>query len=182
MNAYEIPTPASAELLSQLSCGVVRVGIYPGHDAHPGCAACVIENADGLKVRVFPSQHSLEAKFEVFPLQFSDDLPRADDILWKPLTLNAPVTATLLFTEEWLDPDAICGPSYGQFPVLQCQGPVGSAPPSASAVCRYTGGVEIIGEGDQGIFMASGSFPLTLHVDNLANDEKIVRRNYRGAA
>jgi hypothetical protein len=182
MNFYEIPVPSDRHLLSRLSAGVVRVGVFPAHQRNPGCSWCVLEPVHGSKVRIFPSQQDLEFKFEVFPLGISGEIPHPDRIVWRSLMIEGPVTTTLLYTEEWLDPEIRCGPSYGQNPIMQCQGPIGSAPPSATAVCRYVGGVELVGANGRSIFIATGSFPFTLHVGDVTEDERTVRQHYCGAA
>jgi hypothetical protein len=142
----------------------------------------VLEATDGSVVHVFPSQQDLEFKFEVFPLGISVEAPPTDGVKWRPVALAAPVKVTLLETEEWLDPDVPCDGALGQDPIMQCQGAVGTASRSAKAVCRYIGGIELIGANGRSMFIATASFPYTLHVESIAEDERVSRANYRSAA
>jgi hypothetical protein len=142
----------------------------------------VLEVADGSIVHIFPSQQDLESKFEVFPLGISVEAPRLDRVEWKPAILAAPVAVTLQETDEWLDPDVPCEGAMGENPIIQCQGVSGSASRSATAVCRYIGGIELTGANGRTMFIATASFPYTLHVEGIAEDERVSRANYRSAA
>ena len=183
MRSYLVPASEELRLLLQcLEGGVARVGVRPNHPAHPGCAGCAIESSDGLIIEIFPEQSDLEFKFEVFPIGASQGQAETGDIKWTDVDLSAPVTVSLLETEDWLDSEIPCKNAIGGSPIMQCQGDIGSAPPSADAVCRYVGGVELIGANGPSIFIATGAFPFTLHVAGIAEDRDVQRQHYRVAA
>lgn len=182
MNVYSVPpSRETIDTLRAIEGGVRRVGIVKGHAAHPGCAACLVETVDGSIVHLSPSQHDLEFKFEVFPLE-AKIAESEGDIEWGGINLIAPVTVSLLQTEEWLDPSVPCGKTVGENPIMQCQGVPGSAPNSATAVCRYVGGVSLLGKDGVSLFIATASFPYTLHVQGIAEDDRVSYSSYRPLA
>ena len=183
MRSYSVPAPEELRNLQQhLVGGLARVGIRRGHAAHPGCALCSLESSDGAFIEVYPDQSDLEFKFEVFPIGVSRGRTRPDDLNWTNVGFSAPVMVSLLETEEWLDPEIQCKDAIGENPILQNQGIVGSAPPSAVAVCRHIGSVELVGANGRNIFIATAPFPLTLHVSGLAEDKDVQRKHYRVSA
>ena len=101
MRSYNVPaSQETVEALQLLSYGVVRIGIRPGHPAHPGCDSCVLEISDGTFIGISAGQHDLEFKFEVFPLEASALGTVSEGTEWHPVVLPAPVRVSLLQTED----------------------------------------------------------------------------------
>lgn len=179
MRSYSLPASQSTlDTVGRSASDVARIGICPGHSAHPGCDYCVLETSSGSRIGVFAGQHDLEHRFEVFPIEVAPDPVVPDDTEWHHLSLHAPIRVSLLRTEDWLDPSIPCDGALGRNPVAQLQGKPGSAPASAIAACQYVGGLEFEGSGAKSIFIATATFPLTLHVSGLAEDSGIDREDY----
>jgi hypothetical protein len=117
--------------------------------------------------------------FEVFPIFASIRFSvQATDEL--PVTLAPPIRVTLLQTESWLDPVAPTPAEglLGSDPIAQFVGRPGTVPPTASATCRYVGGVEIADSNETKLLIATGTFPYSLHVLGFYEDPHFRREDY----
>ena len=148
---------------------------------HPGCAACIVTAADGTLVDLLAFEYYVGPRFEVFPLK-AEITTGKGTIDQYAVDLAAPVAITFQETEEWLDPTVPCGKTIGNDPIMQCQGPPGSASESAVAACRHIGGVELRGSNGSALFIATATFPHSLHVQGYAEDERFNRDAYVPAA
>lgn len=175
-------TPETLSALQSLETGVVGLAIIRGHPAHPGCWGCVLETSQGAYIKVYASEAMPAHRFEVFPLaaKLLDTCP--ESAIRHSVFLSAPVLVTPLSTQEWLDPLLLCPGAMGQNPIMQCKGPPGSAPSSASQTCTYVGGIKVRGANDAEIFIATANFPLTIHVQGLAEDPDLDQDDYQVAA
>ena len=180
MNSYVVPhDPETIAALDLLSAGVASIELAKNFSHSKDCFSCCLEIADGRWVQLQATGEDLEFKFEVFPLHGRPvATPRAGE--HHALALTAPVKVTPLVTESWLDPAAPTGPTLGSDPVMQFVGQPGSAPDTASATCRYIGGVELAGANGNTLVIATGSFPYSLHVSGFYEDRFFRRGAYVG--
>ena len=143
MNSYVIPpSPEISGVLRLLEAGVRRVGVAVEHPAHPGCDSCELEGYDGIRVRLYACQQTLEERFEVFPI-CAGVSESVRPMKWTPLQLVPPVTVTLLETEERITP------------FLPCQDTLEGAPREVVARCRYVGAVRLSGANGTSLFVAT---------------------------
>jgi len=180
MNSYAIPNDAETiATLRLLSSGVVSIELAKDFPYSKDCHSCCIELADGHWIQLRATGEDLEFKFEVFPLHARLVVaPRTGER--HDFVLTAPATVTPLATESWLDSAAPTGPTLGSDPIAQFVGQPGSAPATASATCRYIGGVELVGANGRTLAVATGAFPYSLHVSGFYEDPSFRRNDYVG--
>ena len=180
MNNYVVPNnPETLAALDLLSGGVVSIELAKDFPHSKDCYSCCLEMPDGRWVQLQATGEDLEFKFEVFPLHArAVAAPRTGE--HHSLVLAAPVKVIPLATESWLDPAAPTGPTLGSDPIMQFVGVPGSAAATASAKCRYTGGVELVGSNGITLVIATGSFPYSLHVSGFYEDSSFQRSSYVG--
>jgi hypothetical protein len=180
MSNYAIPYDnETLTALRRLADGVISVGIAKDFPHSNFCTACFLEISAGSWIQIQASEEGLEFKFEVFPLN-ARHVKETNMGEEYSLALTAPVTVIPLVADSWLDPTAPTGPSLGSDPVMQFVGLPGSAPSTASAVCHYLGGVELVGANGQSLVVATGSFPYSMHVSGLYEDAFFDRNHYAG--
>lgn len=178
MPHYVVP-PDSETLraLHALTAGVIGVGARRDMPQLPGCSSCELETAEGVLVHLFPASRDLEFKFEVFPLQ-ARVVREARHSERRPIEISAPVKVSPLQTYSWLEPGATQGESLGNNPIAQFTGPRSRLSANASASCSYVGAVELLGSNGASLVVATGTFPLTLHVQGIYEDEHFRRSDY----
>ena len=178
MNTYSIPpSQGILNVIPILESGITLVGVIPFNTEHPGCAGCFLEVKDGSIIEFLPSEESLEHKFEVYPLE-ARIVDTPNNVEWHNIEINSPLTVTLLKTEDWLDPGIECVDTIGKNPIMQCQGPVGTAPETASAVCCYIGGLRMTGTSDNDIFISTTGLSYGIHLKDFANDKRVNESNF----
>jgi hypothetical protein len=182
MNCYEIPRdPETLATLELLSSGVKAIGFVKDFPHFKSCSACLLQLLDGSWVELVASDESLEFKFEVFPL-VARVVAAPNENEQHAISLAGPVGVTPLETESWIDPGApVDHPTLGSDPVAQFVGLPGTVPDSASATCRYLGGVELIGANGNSLVIATASFPYHMHVSGYYEDQFFDRAAYRSA-
>lgn len=180
MNTYAVPYERETlAALRKLADGVTSVGISKDFPHSKSCTSCFLETIGGDWIQIQASEEGLEFKFEVFPV-YARQVTEARMDEQSPLVLSAPVTVIPLIADSWLDPTAPTGPTLGSDPVMQFVGQPGSAPSTASAVCHYLGGVELVGANGRSLVVATGSFPYSMHVSGLYEDAFFDRNHYAG--
>lgn len=178
MNRYTLePDPRTLTTLEWLAEGVVSAASYRAFPHFARCERLFLQCADGRWVELAACGEDLEFKFEVFtliaqPAEHMDPNERHD------LVLSAPLQVAPLLTESWLEPAQPTGPTLGSNPVAQFIGAPGSAPESASAVCRYLGGVRLRDARGVDVVVATASFPYDLHVTGISNDPEFCQSSY----
>jgi hypothetical protein len=178
MNRYSVPPEdETLNVLRLLKQGVTSVSFRKDFPSSPWPNQCQLQLADGRYVLLEAGGEDLEFKFEVFPLyaRLASSVEATDA---SDLAFEAPVAVTLLETESWLDPAAPTGETLGTNAVSQFNGSPGSAPSTASATCRYFGGVELIGASGKRLVIATGSFPYSMHVEGVYEDQFFNRADY----
>jgi hypothetical protein len=178
MKRYLVPNdPETLAALSLLSTGVVSIELAKDFSHSHDCHSCCLELEGGRWIQLQATGEDLEYKFEVFPLHARQvDAPRTGER--HAISLTAPVAVTPLATESWLDPIAPTGPTLGSDPVSQFVGLPSSVPSTASASCRYVGGVELKGANGITLVVATGGFPYSLHVSGFYEDRGFRRGDY----
>jgi hypothetical protein len=180
MNTYAVPYERETlAALRRLADGVISIGIAKDFPHSKDCTACYLETAAGSWIQLQATEEGLEFKFEVFPLQ-ARHVTETKMEEQHPLILTSPVTVTPLVADSWLDSTAPTGPTVGSDPVMQFVGQPGSAPSTASAICHYLGGVELVGANGQSLVVATGSFPYSMHVSGFNEDTFFNRNHYVG--
>jgi len=178
MNHYSVPVDQETlAALYELRSGVISAATFKDFPHFAQCSAICLELADGRWIALQAQGEDLEFKFEVFALQ-ARIAERPGHMEHHSIELAAPVTVTPLLTESWLDPSLPTGPTIGSDPIVQCVGVSGSAPATASATCRYLGGVELKAADGSALVVATGGFPYTLHVTGLSEDSGFSRSDY----
>ena len=144
----------------------------------PGCSSCELESVNGDLICVYAGQKDLEFKFEAFPLEAAVVTDaKANESL--AVRLSGPVEVMLLETELWFDPTIPTeGATVGSNPVVVGNSAPGQSPPSATAICNYVGAVELRAANGESLMLATGSFPLTLHVGGFYEDSYFERTQY----
>ena len=182
MNSYDLPPdPATLAMLSSLAGGIVAAASYRSFPHFAKCSQLYLKCTDGRWVELAAYGEDLEFKFEVFALA-ARPAERMNPTDWHDLVLKAPVKVTPLVTESWLDPALTTGPTLGSDPVVQCLGAPGSASPSASAVCRYMGGVRLLDSEGRTFFVATSGFPYDLHATGFSEDLEFRESDYVATA
>lgn len=180
MNHYTVPHDQEAlAALQHLSAGVVAIGFAKDFPDFKSCTACFLQTPDRVWVELAARGEDLEFKFEVFSLAARVvATPRIDE--QRTISLSKPISVTPLETESWLDPAApIDQPTLGSDPVMQFVGYPGTAPDTASATCRYLGGVELTGANGCALVIATANFPYNMHVSGYYEDQSFDRAAYR---
>lgn len=171
------PDPETLRALQVLTAGVTAVGVMRDVPQLPGCSYCELETAEGALVHLFPTSKDLQFKFEVFPLQ-ARVVREAKHSERRLVEISAPVKVSPLQTHSWLVPGVAQGEALGADPVAQFTGPRSRLSASASASCSYVGAVELQGSNGASLIVATGTFPLTMHVKGLYEDEHFRRSDY----
>ena len=181
MNSYNLaPDPETLATLQWLTNGVVSASSYRAFPHFAKCTQLFLQCADGRWVELAACGEDLEFKFEVFTLRVRP-AERMSPTEHHDLVLAAPVEVIPLLTEDWLDPAVPAGPTLGSDPIVQCVGAPGSASGSASAVCRYLGGVRLRDATGVTMFVATSGFPYDLHVTGISDDPEFRESNYVAA-
>jgi hypothetical protein len=164
MRRYTVDTPESLfEALRSSHSGIRRVVTSPFGPNVPGVGIVHLELADDRWLAIAAGREGLESRFEVFPITVAlADRPVSSD-LEASLDMSAPVSFSVLETEDWLDPSVKCNGALGSDPIAQCQGYPGTAPPTASASCRYAGGVRFCSADGARLMVATLAFPYSLY-------------------
>ena len=179
MNRYRLSLqPETLVALRRLHTGIRSIAISPGHPRHPGCSACYFETVTGDIVKILSESRDLEFKFEVFTLEAKLEAG-PDDLNWELLDWVGPITVTLLETDEWIESTARSGEAIGANPVEQIRDHLSRVPATASAACVYVGGIEVTNSEGGRLFLATGGFPLSLHVQGYAEDPDVRIESYR---
>lgn len=164
MNEYRLHLPEGVRrALFAATDGVSRIAATPFGTPVPGVGAVYLQLADGRWLSVHADQRDLEARFEVFPIGALVEPSKPRAALEAAICLQPPVLVTELETEDWLDPTAPCGPTWGTHPVAQFQGLPGTASDSASARCNYVSGVRLDGSSGVSVVVATMAFPYSVY-------------------
>lgn len=178
MNSYNLPPdPETLAALRLLAGGIVSAASYRAFPHFAKCSQLYLECTDGRWVEIAAFGEDLEFKFEVFTLH-ARPAERINPTKSHDLVLRAPVEVTPLLTESWLDPALPTGPTLGSDPILQCVASPGSASQTASAVCRYLGGVRLRDSGGRTFFVTTSGFPYDLHVTGISDDPEFREVDY----
>jgi hypothetical protein len=178
MNRYNLePDPETLATLQRLTKGVVAAASYRAFPHFAKCSQLYLQCTDGRWIELAACGEDLEFKFEVFTLHVRP-AERMNPTQHHNIILTGPVEVTPLLTEDWLDPAVPSGPTLGRNRVVQCGGAPGSASSSATAVCRYLGGVRLRDARGAILFVASSSFPEDLHVTGISDDPEFRESNY----
>ena len=178
MNNYNLaPDPETLSVLRSLAGGVIGAASYRAFPHFTKCSQLFLQCTDGHWLELGAYGEDLEFKFEVFALA-ARPAERMNPTQSHALQLTAPVDVVPLLTESWLDPALPTGPTLGTEPVIQCIGAPGSASQTASAVCRYMGGVRLRDSEGRTVFVATSGFPYDLHVTGISDDPEFRERDY----
>lgn len=178
MNHYNLePDAETLATLEVLAKGVVAAASYRAFPHFTKCTRLFLQCADGRWVELAACGEDLEFKFEVFTLR-ARLAERMNPTEHHELLLSAPVEVVPLLTEGWLDPAMPTGATLGSDSVVQCVGTSGSASASASAVCRYLGGVRLRDAKGVTVYVATSGFPYDLHVTGISDDPAFRESNY----
>lgn len=178
MNHYDLPP--SEKLLSTatlLRAGVAAVGVIGATAEDGGCATCYLQLTGGEVLQLYPTECSLERRFEVFPVD-SDLVSFPNGVRWRNVDLRGPLQVYLLQTAEWLDATAPCNGALGEGPMLQCQGLPDNVPMNAKAAVSYFGGVELIATNGETLTVSSLAVPYVMHISGHASSEQFDSANY----
>jgi len=164
MRRYSVDPPAALfEALRSCHAGIKRILSSPFGTKVAGVGTVYVELADGRWLSIGADQEDLEPRFEVFPITAALSDPSTSATLESTVSMTAPVSYELLDTEDWLDPSVECEGALGANPIAQCQGKPGAAPVTASAACRYAGGVRFRSAGGVELVVATLPFPYSLY-------------------
>jgi hypothetical protein len=151
------------EELEKCASGIRRVVTSPFGTAVAGVGKVYLELSDERWLEIGAGQQDLESRFEVFPIFVAPTERPAKRPLEAAINLQEPVTYALLETEDWLDPTVSTDGALGQHPIAQCSGSPGSAPPTATAACRYVGAVRFASADGTQLLVATLPFPFSVY-------------------
>ena len=179
MKCYDLSNDdKTINALKMLANGVIAIKVGEPGPASLNASRCYLQLSDGRWTDVQTTGEDLEYMFEVFPVYASIvDAPNDDGKI--TLDLTAPVMVDVLVTESWLEPSQPFpgmlgrGPSYAQF-----IGRAENIPDTATAKCRYIGGVELTGANGETLTIASGSDIYTVHISGFNEDPGFNRECY----
>ena len=176
MNTYSLDLPEETKNTLGLLSRDEITGLGIQGDVPNFIDGCEIYLASGKTILIYADQQDLEYKFEVFPIA-AKEIPKSENAAKRDCIINQPIQINLLITEDWIDPEIPVQGAIGNNPVVQGQSYPGTVPVTASASCKYIGGLEIVGNNKK-LTVSTLAFPYSLFVSGVSDDKNFDTASY----